>query len=220
MSVTSNIVPYQKKLDGLIAQLNGMIPSDKMATFIQDAAQLKATHTSPLKLHQGDKAPMFTLTNATGKPVSLEKVLQEAKVVMTFYRGTWCPYCNLALNSYQEVLPQIKEAGAEFIAISPQTPDQSLSIAEKNALEFEVLSDPGNVVAKQFTAVFRNGDQPVKAMNDLGIDFYSFYSDKSGELPVPAVFIIDKDGTIIFAKSEGGDYRHRVEPQEILDALG
>ncbi len=219
MSATTNVVSYKEQLEGLVEQLNGMIPEAHMNTFNADAAQLAATHTSPLKLQKGDKAPTFTLGNAIGQLVKLEDLLKEGKVVMTFYRGTWCPYCNLALKSYQEILSKINEAGAQFIAISPQTPDQSLSIKEKNELAFEVLSDPGNVVARQFTTVFSNSEAPVAAMKALGIDFHSFYSDEQGELPVPAVFIIDKDGTILFAQSEGGDYRERVEPQYILEAL-
>ena len=103
-----------------------------------------------------------------------------------------------------------------MVAISPQNPDASLGIKEKNELQFEVLSDNGNIVARKFTTVFKNSDAPIDAMTDLGYDYDGFYGDDSREIPVPAVFIIDQDRKIIFAKAEGGDYRNRVEPIEIL----
>ena len=146
-------------------------------------------------------------------------LLKENKVVLTFYRGTWCPYCNLQLAQYQGILKEMEALGAVLIAVSPQTPDESLNLTEKNELQFEVLSDVGNMVARKFTTVFQYGGQPLQTMTDLGFDFDAHYGDDSRELPVPATFIIEQDGTISFAKSEGGDYRNRVEAQEILDAL-
>ena len=196
-----------------------MLPPDALNVFDSDADQLQETHTDILKLNVGDKAPSFSLSNATGNTVHLSELLEQGKVVLTFYRGTWCPYCNLQLNQYQQVLPQIKELGAQLVAISPQTPDESLNISEKNALAFEVLSDNGNIVARQFTTVFRNGDAPVNLMTELGFDFDGHYADDSRELPVPAVFIIEQDGTVSFAQSVGGDYRNRVEANDIIKSL-
>jgi peroxiredoxin len=117
-------------------------------------------------------------------------------------------------------LPEIKALGANLIAISPQKPDSSLDMKEKHALEFEVLSDDKNEVAKLYTTIIKNALEAVDEAKKLGIDFYDFYDDKSRDIPVPAVFIIDTNGTIVYAKSEGGDYSLRVEPQDILDALG
>ena len=216
---TKNAPSYKEGLKGLIGQLNEMMPAEVMEVFNTDANQLETTHTNPLKLNAGDKAPLFALSNAIGETIQISELLQTGAVVLTFYRGTWCPYCNLQLAQYQQILPEIKKAGAHLVAISPQTPDQSLSIKEKNELDFEVLSDNGNIVARQYTTVFKNADAPVDTMTQLGMDFNSFYSDDSGELPVPAVFIIGRDGLIRYAKSEGGDYRNRVEPEEILNFL-
>ncbi len=109
--------------------------------------------------------------------------------------------------------------GAQLVAISPQNPDASLDIKAKNELKFEVLSDKGNSVARKFTTVFKNDDAPVEKMKEMGMEFKSFYFDDSHEIPVPAVFIIEQDGVISFAKTEGGDYRNRVEVTEILEAL-
>ena len=216
---TSTIPTYQTGLKNLRETLEAALPTEVLAVFDQDAAELEKQHTQILRLQAGDKAPDFTLSNPTEQQVKLSTLLQKGKVVLTFYRGSWCPYCNLQLNQYQQILSDIHAKGAELVAISPQTPDASLSVQEKNDLQFTVLSDPGNIVAKQFTTVFQNGKAPVETMKALGMDFASFYSDDSHEIPVPAVFIIDTDRTITFAKTTGGDYRNRVEASDILAAL-
>ena len=210
---------YQENLKDLRNNLGMMLPKDALDVFDQDAASLQENHSSILKLQVGDKAPDFSLINAKGETVRLSELLKKEKVVLTFYRGTWCPYCNLQLAHYQKSLDKIHALGAELVAISPQTPDESLTIKEKNELKFEVLSDNGNIVARKYTTVFKNGDIPVNTMAKLGIDFDTYYSDDSGELPIPAVFIIEKDATVSFAKSLGGDYRNRVEASEIINHL-
>jgi len=219
MSDATTIPSYKDSLKGLIQQLGEMMPEDKLAVFNRDAEQLAKAHSAPLKLNKGDTAPSFSLPNADGKVIALENLLQQGPVVLTFYRGTWCPYCNLELKTYQQILPQIKQAGASFVAVSPMTPDNSLQMKDSNELAFEVLSDVGNKVAGQYTTVIKNPQTSIQAMADLGYDFHSFYDDTSAELPVPAIFVIAKNGVILFAGSAGGDYRERTEPQAILDAL-
>jgi len=219
MSDITAIPSYKERLKDLIQQLGGMMPEDKLAVFNRDAEELAHAHSAPLKLNKGDMAPTFSLPNADGKSVALEDLLQQGPVVLTFYRGTWCPYCNLELKTYQQILPQIKQAGASFVAVSPMTPDNSLQMRDSNELQFEVLSDVGNKVAGQYTTVFKNPETSIQAMADLGYDFHSFYDDSSAELPVPAIFVIAQNGTVLFAGSAGGDYRQRTEPQAILDAL-
>ena len=184
-----------------------------------DARQLGKIYELPLRLKIGDKAPNFALTNASGKVISLKDLLQRGRVVLTFYRGAWCPYCNLQLRHFQQILPQLSEAGAQFVAVSPMTSDHSLNMKQTNELQFEVLSDIGNQVARQFTAIINNPASSIQAMAELGYDFHGFYADKSAELPVPATFVIAKNGNVTFAASEGGDYRQRVEAKDILDAL-
>lgn len=210
---------YGNGLTELRNNLKNMLPADALNVFDSDATSLQDSLTSPLKKKPGDKAPGFELLNALGEKRSLAGLLDSGKVILVFYRGTWCPYCNLQLAQYQQAMDHFKELGAQLVAISPQDPDNSLSIAEKNNLDFEVLSDPGNQVAKEFTTIFKYADTPLELMSELGIDFHSHYADDSEELPVPAVFIIDQDGTIKFAESEGGDYRNRVESQTIINAL-
>ncbi|MEO1050391.1 MAG: peroxiredoxin-like family protein [Bacteroidota bacterium] len=213
------IPSYQEGLKELKKNLSNMLPADALEVFNEDAEVLHQVYTSILRLHEGDKAPDFTLSNAVNESVNLYEVLKTNRVVLTFYRGTWCPYCNLTLHQYQSILPEIEGAGATLIAISPQTPDESLTIKEKNDLQFEVLSDNGNIVAKQYTTVHANPEKSSAKMAELGFDYNSYYADEDSELPVPATFIIEMDATISFAKSEGADYRNRVEPSEIINAL-
>ena len=210
---------YKTSLNDLVDQLKDMFPADKFAVFNDDADQLGRTHTSPLAINHGDRAADFSLPNANGKTINLQDLLKQGPVVLNFYRGVWCPYCNLHLKLLQDFLPQIKQAGANLVAISPMNPDSAKASIDTNLLEYEVLSDTGNKVARQYTRVFKNADEPIKTMADLGYDFYSFYDDKSAELPVSAIFIIGSDGVVIFAESEGGDYRQRTEPAAIINAL-
>ncbi len=210
---------YQNGLKELRTNLSAMLPEDALTVFDQDANNLQANHQSILKLKVGDIAPDFSLSNVNGQTIKLSELLQKGKVVLTFYRGTWCPYCNLQLAHYQSALEEINSLGAQLVAISPQTPDESLTIKEKNDLKFEVLSDNGNIVAHTYTTVFKNSEIPIDTMTALGFDFDSHYSDDSRELPIPAVFIMDKSGRIAFAKAEGGDYRNRVDVSEIIETL-
>jgi peroxiredoxin len=219
MSTKSQIPSYAEGLKKLRVNLNNMLPAESLQAFDMDAKDLTSKYTSKLKLNKGDRAPAFSLSNSIGETIELYSLLNKGKVVLVFYRGTWCPYCNLQLNQYQQVLAEIKSLGAQLVAISPQTPNESLNIKEKNELQFEVLSDNGNIVSRQYTTIFKNGDTPIDTMTELGFDFDSHYSDDSREIPVPAVFIIEQNGTISFVKSLGGDYRNRVEASDIIDSL-
>ena len=220
MGIHENTIPtYQAGLTGLVQELDNIIPAEQFAVFNNDADDLAGKHTNPLKLNVGEKAPLFSLPNASNKRIAIADLLSRGRVVLTFYRGVWCPYCNLQLATYQRMLPLIKQASASLVAVSPMTPDHSIDMVEKNALQFEVLSDIGNTIARRFTTVFKNAPAPIQAMSELGYDFYDYYGDESGDLPVPATFVIDTDGVILFAKSVSGDYRKRVETQEILEIL-
>ena len=210
---------YTEGLQELRSNLAGMLPQESLQVFDNDAEQLKDAFVNILKIKTGDKAPDFTLSNAVGENINLYDRLKSNRVVLVFYRGTWCPYCNLALSHYQSILKEIKSRGAELIAISPQTPDESLSFKEKNNFDFEVLSDNGNLVAQLYTTVFKNGEAPLQEMSKLGFDFDSFYGNDSKEIPVPTAFIIEQDGIISLAKTEGGDYRDRLEASVLISSL-
>ena len=190
---------YKEGLKDLKSNLTNMLPTDALSVFDTDAEESEENFTDILKIQEGEIVDDFTLPNASGQSVNLNKLLEKSKVVLTFYRGTWCPYCNLQLAQYQKILPEITALGATLVAVSPQTPDESLNLKEKNELKFEVLSDVGNVVIRKFTKVFKYGDVPLNTMTDLGFNFDSHYGDDSREIPVPAVFIIDQDRNVIFA---------------------
>jgi len=168
---------------------------------------------------KGSTIPEIILPNATGKLVNLNTILENNKVVLTFYRGGWCPYCNLELKAFQKVLPQIEEKGAKLIAISPETPDNSLSTSEKNNLSFEVLSDDNNEVARALGLVFKMQESLQKLYkSSFGIDLVQSQQNTNQELPIAATYVIEKDGTISYAfLSE--DYKLRANPSEVIAAL-
>lgn len=176
----------------------------------EDAAHLKA-------VMGGDKAPDFTLPNQEGKKVHLYELLKKGPVVLQWYRGGWCPYCNIQLRALNEALDEIKSAGGTLVAISPQLPDQSVLVATKNTLRFDVLSDVQNKVAKKYNLVVPMKEK-VGDILKQHIDFKKYHGDDSMELPFPASYVIDQEGNIQFAFIDP-DYKLRAEPQDIIDAL-
>ncbi|MGQ1889470.1 peroxiredoxin-like family protein [Thermophagus sp. OGC60D27] len=165
----------------------------------------------------GDKAPDFTLKNATGEEVSLQDYLAKGPVVLVWYRGGWCPYCNINLRFLQDELPNIKAQGATLIALTPELPDQSISTSEKHQLDFEVLSDVGNHVAREYGVVYKLTDEVARIYNEK-FDLNSYNGDTSNELPLAATYIINSDGVIEYAFLDA-DYRNRAEPTEITAFL-
>ncbi|TMA19979.1 MAG: AhpC/TSA family protein [Deltaproteobacteria bacterium] len=155
----------------------------------------------------GDTAPSFTLPDAQGKQVSLDSLLKEGRVVIA-----------LQLRAYQEVLPRIKALGANLVAISPQTPDESLSTAEKRKLEFRVLSDAGNKVARGYGLVWKVPAGLDAIQKGFGINLAKSNGDASNELPVPGTFVLGADGRIAFSYVNA-DWRERLEPAGIIRAL-
>jgi peroxiredoxin len=155
---------------------------------------------------------------AGGREVSLDTTLVRGPAVVTFYRGGWCPYCNLQLAACQRALPEIERLGARLIAISPQAPDQTLSTAQKNALTFDVLSDVGNVVARDYRICYELPQELREACLANGKSLPHINGVDGWELPVPATFVIDTDGRIALAAVQI-DYRQRLEPDAVIDAL-
>jgi len=199
-----------------IAQLNvGLrerIAEAQLQGFAQAIRELVGSDVAKRAVTTGMRAPDFSLPDQTGRTVSLSTVLQRGPALVVFYRGEWCPYCDLTLRAYQRSLPDITRLGASLLAISPQTPDSSLSTAEKKHLSFFVLSDVGNVVARQYGLVFV---VPELARHP-GIPAAN--GDESWELPIPGSYVIGQDGDVKLAFVDP-DWTRRLEPAAILKTL-
>lgn len=168
-------------------------------------------------LKTGDIAPNFELPDATGKLISLKSLLKTGPVVLVWYRGAWCPYCNIELRYYQKLLPEFAAFNTTLVAISPQQPDFSLSVQEKNDLEYPVLSDVDNVVGKEFGIVFPTGKiQGFLHNASKGLDKHN--GNKDRELPLPVTYLIQPNGKISYHYIDL-DYRNRAEPEEVLQVL-
>lgn len=206
------------QLDDYKAQFKAKVPAETADLFQKKTVELAQSGITDKALKIGDLVPQFSLSNAEGKEFSLASVLANGPVVISFYRGAWCPYCNIELRELQKVLPQIKELGAELITISPQTPDKSLSSKEKHELDFEVLSDIGNNVAKEFGLVFTLNEELQPIYKELGIDIPEHNGESSFELPLAATYVVDRNGIVKYAFVDA-DYTQRAEPLEVIAAL-
>jgi len=181
---------------------------------LQDFQKLVIANASKAKgLSAGDRAPDFNLLNAFGKKVSLSEELKSGIVIIKFYRGEWCPICNLDLREMQQHLPQMKSLGASLLAISPQKPDDALTATQKNELEFEVLSDANQEVIKAYSLQFDPGEDYHKRR-----DLTLLNSEGLRTLPIPATFIVNTQ-QIIEAGHVEPNYTKRMTPLEIIKVL-
>src|SRR5271163_3268363 len=194
------------------------VPAERQAIMQRHIDQLRNGAIARTMLKTGDHAPAIVLENAKGATVDVGMLLKKGPVIVTFYRGGWCPYCNLELKAYQEILPGIKAAGASLVAISPEKPDDTLSTAEKNALDFEVLSDVGQKVGRAFGLVYTFSDDLKWAYREFGLDIPSKNGADEWALPISATYVIGQDGQIVYAFTDA-DYRDRAEPAEVLRVL-
>jgi peroxiredoxin len=182
------------------------------------AADLAAAMPNP-GIQVGEVAPGFALTNARGETVRLADLLAEGPVVLIFYRGAWCPYCNLQLRGLTQSLPAIEAAGARLVAITPQTPDQSLEQVRKDGHPFEILSDLDSATMRAYGLYFEVPDAVVDVYRrNFDLDLAEYNGEGRHVLPVPGTFVIDGAGVVRFAFADT-DYRARVEPATIVEAL-
>jgi len=214
-----NIPSFSEQVALLKEQMKTAAPAEILSVFSKEAEDLGISEVAKNALQPGMEAPLFTLPDAVGNLISLQDALNKGSVVISFYRGIWCPYCNLQLKLFQEILPQIRAHNSTLIAVSPNTPDYSMSMKVKHSLEFDVLSDFDNLVAKQYHIVFCQSDHVAEVGKKLGADISVFNGVNKREIPVPATFIIDRKGIIRFTFAYG-NYTKRVEPQKLLDELG
>lgn len=207
------------QLEEFLAGWMQRVPAERRAVMERHIAHLSDVGLGKLAKQVGERAPQITLPGGDGKPFDVATLLAKGPVIVTFYRGGWCPYCNLELRAYQNLLPQISAAGASLVAISAEKPDDSVTTAEKNALTFPVLSDVGQIVGKAFGLVYTFTDELKWAYGAFGLDIPA----KNGapdewSLPLSATYVIGMDGVILFADT-GVDYRRRAEPLEVLAVL-
>jgi peroxiredoxin len=194
-------------------------PNEVMGAFAREQADLAAQPAPEGVVEVGETLADFELLDPHGSATSLYKALGGRLSVLVFYRGAWCPYCNIALNTYQaELVPELDSRGVRLVAISPQAPDGSLSMQEKNALSFTVLSDPGNQIAKAIGIVTGPSDDARAAQLQLGLDLSEVNADGTTSLPMPTTLIVDGDHVVRWVDVHL-DYTTRSEPKEILAAL-
>lgn len=218
METRSQDITLRESIEQFKQKMAGAYPKELLESISGELRNLAETGIANNALKAGDQAPDFSLPDPQGKIIRLSDLRRQGPVVVTFYRGSWCPFCNLQLRAYQKALPEIKKKGAALVAISPQTPDNSLTIVEKAELTFPVLSDEGNKVARLYGIVFKLSEALQEAQKKFGNEPPRFNGDDSWELPMPGTFIINRTGIIRFA-SVDPDYMKRVEPSVLLEQL-
>jgi peroxiredoxin len=196
------------------------LPPDVSEVFNEEQQRWRQADPPKGAVQPGDVLEsLSSLLDAEGNALALSELWAEGPLVVVFYRGGWCPYCNIALRTYQkDLLPELSGLGARLVAISPQTPDQSLSTKEKAELDFTVLSDPGNACARRMGITFQPADEILQVQRTIGLDLSQVNADGSTELPMPTVLVIDSSGTVRFVDIHP-DYTSRTEVPVILEAL-
>jgi peroxiredoxin len=195
------------------------LPAEVVAAFASDQAALAAGGVPAGAVSVGDTLAPFALSDATGQTCTLDELTAAGPAVIVFYRGGWCPYCNVALRTYErDLLPQLAAYSAQLVAISPETPDASLTTQEKAELSYPVLSDPGAAVAWSLGITFDPSKEGLAAQRQIGVDIRTTRADGATKLPMPTVVIVDRDHIVRFADIRS-DYTGRSEVDEILAAL-
>jgi peroxiredoxin len=193
-------------------------PPQVIATMHRATAELIASGQAARAKRAGDKAPDFVLDDPDGHPVNSRDLLAQGPLVISFYRGVWCPYCNMELQALQEALPSIEARGARLIAISPQTPVNSRKSVRQNQLGFPILSDARGELAEALGIRFALPDYLVELYKGFKNDLPTFNNDPSWTLPMPARYVIGSDGVIAYAEVNP-DYTKRPDPSELLPVL-
>jgi peroxiredoxin len=216
--MSQTVHSLSEQLGETVGAFMSSLPDDDAQIVGASFEKLHASHTGEKAIAVGEIAPDFTLPGATGELINLHNKLNEGPVVLSFYRGGWCPFCNLELQALQALLPEIKALGANLIGISPETPDNSMTTAEKHQLEFDVLSDVGNKTARDYGLIFTVYEEMRPLYLKWGLDVPASNGDDSWELPVPATYVIDSN-CVARAVHADKDYTKRMEPEQILAAL-
>jgi peroxiredoxin len=192
--------------------------AETQAVHARAIAELKQQRLAANILPVGSRIPEFQLPDHDGKSVSSSDLLAKGRLVLCFIRGRWCPFCVGQMEAMNLILPLIEQAGATLVAISPQTVKQSLFMQDQHKLRFPLLSDAGNTVARQFGLTYRVPDEQRAVYQRAFVNLPFVNGDESWELPIPAIYIIDRDGSVLYA-SANEDYTERPEPEDIVRVL-
>ncbi|RAH72495.1 peroxiredoxin-like family protein [Aspergillus aculeatinus CBS 121060] len=205
----------QASLQSAYADFQKAAPAPVIDTFNSGVQALQDSFDASKAIQPGQKLPDFTLKDATGNEVTSASLQAKGPLLLSFYRGEWCPFCNLELRALQSRLPEFTAAGVTLAAVSPHLPDTSLSVAEKHALEFPVLSDVGNQLARQLGIVWKQPEAFGPILAGFGVDWENKYGDQSLEVPIPATVLVGADGLVrnVFLDP---DYTKRLEPETAL----
>ena len=207
-----------QQLDSLTAKLRAMVPADRLLVVDQFAEELVKSGFDGRALKAGDLAPLFELPDGDGMLWRSEDLLRSGPLVIVFYRGRWCAYCNAQLSALQEIHPKLAEAGASLVAISPQIQKHSYMTRDMHKLRFPVLSDAGNQVARKFGLIYRLSPQMQAMYESIMTKLSGYNGDQSWELPLAATYIVQSDGQISWSRIDA-DWRKRPEPEESLQRL-
>jgi peroxiredoxin len=194
------------------------VPAETQTIHAAAIAELKQQNLATNILPVGAKASEFQLQDHGGKGVSSSDLLAKGRLVLCFIRGRWCPFCVAQMEAMNLILPEIERAGATLVAISPQTVKQSFFMRDQHKLRFPLLSDAGNKVARQFGLTYRVPDEQRAVYQRAFVNLPFMNGDDSWALPIPATYIIDRDGLVLFA-SANEDYTERPEPEDIVGVL-
>jgi peroxiredoxin len=213
----------QDRLDAFKSDfVSGRLPFkpslDRLARMQRATEELIASGQAQRAKKAGDAAPEFTLLDPDGKPVASRELLAKGPLVISFYRGVWCPYCNLELQALQQALPEITARGASLVAISPQTAPNSRKSQRDNKLGFPILSDVKSEVANAFGIRFALPDYLVEVYAGFGNDLPKINDDPAWVLPMPARYVVGTDGIIAYSEVNP-DYTQRPDPSELLPVL-
>lgn len=209
--------PLQPQLDEMAAGFAAKAPQAMKSAFAQGIADVRALGLEASAKRPGDAAPAGELLDAQGEPVPFASLWADGPVVVSFYRGGWCPYCNLQLRSLQASLAAVEGAGAKLVAVTPELPAKASETAGKNELAFPVLSDPDNRLAKRLGIAFALPES-IRPIYEKRIGLAAYNGNDNNELPLAATYVIDTDGVIRWAFLEA-DYKKRAEPADIVAAV-
>lgn len=217
-AATAEVATLADKLEAYRESGNAQTPPIILAVGQRQREALKNAKIVETALQVGDRAPEFSLPDAHGKMVSSKDLLVIGPVVVTFYRGGWCPYCNLALKALQESLPAFEAEGASMVAISPERPDDELETVKQQGLQFVVLSDHELKIAKAFGIAYQMTAELDSLVRGFGLDIVARNETAEPGLPLGTTYIIDRQGVIRYAFLDV-DYSRRAEPADILAVL-